>query len=60
MLYKFISKDILLRVIIIKNDSFECKAYNANLVINNDKNNLYHTIRSININELRIWSGYIY
>lgn len=56
ILYKFILKDILLRFIIIKNNTFKYKSYRANLV--EKKNNLHYVIKAININELRISSSY--
>lgn len=37
ILYKFILKDILLRFIIIKNNTFKYKSYRANLVENKKK-----------------------
>lgn len=57
---EFISKGISLGVIIIENNSSECKGYRANLAKNNEKNDLDYTIGSININELEILSSYIY
>lgn len=57
---EFISKSISSRIIIIENDSFECKSYRINLVENNNKNNLYYTIRFVDINKLEILSSCIY
>lgn len=57
---EFISKDISSRVDIKKDDSSERKSYKTNLVKNNEKNNLYHTIGSAGINESRILSSCIY
>ncbi len=60
ILNEFISKGILLRVIVIENNSIKCKGYEANLAENNEKNNLYYTIRFVGINKSRILSSYIY
>lgn len=43
----------------MKNDSFERKGYEADLMENNDENNLHHAIRVASVNELRILSGCI-
>lgn len=58
--YKIILKSILLTVVIIENNSSKWKDFKANLEKNNNKNNLYHTIKAVSINELRILSSYIY
>lgn len=60
MQYKFIFKSILLKVVIIKNNSFKCKSYKANFVENNNKNNIYYTIEFENIHEFKILSKCIY
>lgn len=57
---EFIPESISSRVIIIENNSFECKDYMANLVENNEENNLYHVIEYIGINEFGILSVCIY
>ena len=57
MLDEYISEGISLRVVIIENDSSERKDYRADLVENNDKNNLHHVIGAAGINELEILSG---
>lgn len=57
---EFISKGILLKIVITENNSSKYKDYGANLIENNDKNNLYHIMKSASINKLRILSGYIY
>lgn len=44
----------------MENDNSKRKGYWADLVENNDENNLYHTIEAIDINELRILSSCIY
>ena len=54
---EYIPKGISSRVVIMENDSSERKGYEADLVENNDKNDLYH---AIGINKSRILSGYIY
>ncbi len=45
---------------IIENDSSKREGYEANLVENNKKNNLYYVIGSADINELGILSSSIY
>lgn len=60
ILDKFILDSISLRVLDIEDDSSQYKSYEANLVTNNDKNNLHYTIEVAGINELGILSGYIY
>lgn len=57
---EFIPKSISLRVIIMKNNSSEHKGYRANLVENNEENNLHYAIKSAGINELGTLSGCIY
>lgn len=57
---EYISKGILSRIVVIEKNSPESKCYGADLVENNDKNNLHHTIRAVSINKLRILSGCIY
>ncbi len=57
---EFISNGILLRVIIIENNSSKYKSYGANLAENNEENDLHHIIGSADINESRILSNCIY
>lgn len=57
---EFISWNISSRVVIMEENSSECEGYGANLTKNNKENNLYHAIRSVNINEFGILSGCIY
>lgn len=57
---KYIFKGILLRLIIMEYNNSKCKSYGADLVENNNKNNLYHAIRAASINKLGIMSGCIY
>ncbi len=57
---EFILKSILLRIIVIENDSSKRMGYEANLIENNEENNLYHDIGTVSINELGILSGCIY
>ncbi len=57
---EFILEGISLRVIVIENDSSECKGYRANLAENNEKNDLHHAIGSVDINELGILRGCIH
>lgn len=44
----------------MKNNSYKYKDYEANLATKNEENNLYHAIRSTDINKTRILSSYIY
>lgn len=60
ILNEFIFEGILSKIVIMENDSSERKGYSANLAKNNEKNNLYHAIRSVNIHKLCILSSYIY
>lgn len=60
MLYKFIPKGILSRVVIIENDISEQKRYSISFKENDNKNDLYHAIDFVRKNDLRIFSGYIY
>ncbi len=60
MLNEFIPEGILSRVIVMENDSSEHEGYGRNLAENNEKNNLYHAIGSVGINESGIFSGDIY
>ena len=60
MLNEFIPKSILLKVILMGNDSSEYKGYGANLAENNKENDLYYAIRSGNINKSGILSCCIY
>ncbi len=57
---EFIPESISSRVVVIENDSFVRKGYKVNLVENNNKNNLYHVIRSVSINKSEILNGCIY
>lgn len=57
---EFIFKSISSRVIVIENNSFEYKGYEANLAKTNEENDLHHAIRTAAINELEILSNYIY
>ncbi len=57
---EFIPEGISTRVIIMENDSFECKGYGANLAGNNEENDLHYIIRSTGINESGILRGGIY
>ena len=57
---EFISKSILLKVVVMENNNSKYKDYRANLVENNDKNNLYYIIESAGINKLRILSSCVY
>ncbi len=44
----------------MKNDSSEHKGYGANLIENNEENDLHHAIGSADINKSEILSGGIY
>lgn len=57
---EFISKSILSRVVIIKNDISECEGYRIDLSKNHNKNDIYHTIESADINKSGILSDCIY
>ena len=60
ILDEYIPEGILLRVVIIENNSSEYKGYGADIVENNDENNLYYAIGAASINESRILSGCTY
>ena len=57
---EFIFESIALRVIFMKKNSSEYKGNGANLVENNEENDLHHIIGSTNINESEILSSCIY
>lgn len=57
---EFIPEEILSKIVIIESDISEYKGYEADLSKNNDKNDLNHTIKSVNINESGILSSGIY
>ncbi len=57
---EFISKGISSRVVVMEDNSSERKDYKANLVENNEENDLHHAIRSADINGSGILSGCIY
>lgn len=48
---EFFPKGISSRFVIMENDSSKHKSYRANLVDNNEENNLHHAIGSVSINE---------
>lgn len=60
MLYKFISKSILSKIVNIKNYHFEYKDYKINVVKNKKKNSLYYTIEFAKLDKWEILSCYIY
>ena len=60
MLDEYIFKGILLKVVIMENSNSEHKGYGADLVENNDENDLHHAIKAAGINELGILSRCIY
>lgn len=57
---EYIFEGILSKVIIIENNSSECKDYGADLVGKNDENNLHHAIKAASINKSEILSDCIY
>ena len=57
---EFIPKGISSRVVIMEEDSFKHEGYGANLVKNNEENDLYHAIGFVGMSELGLLSGYIY
>ncbi|MCJ1349551.1 hypothetical protein MMC31_007792 [Peltigera leucophlebia] len=57
---EFIPKGISSRIVVIENDSSERKGYGADLVENNDENDLHHAIEAAGINESGILSACIY
>ena len=57
---EYIFEGILLKDVVIENDSSKRKGYRADIVENNDENNLHHAIGALSINELGILSSYIY
>lgn len=57
---EFILEGILSRIVIIKNDISKCKGYRVNLSKTNNKNDLYHAIKSAGINKSAILSGCIF
>lgn len=60
MPYKFILEGILLKVIVMENDSSKRKGYGANLAEKKEKNDLHYAIGFADINKSGILSGYIY
>lgn len=60
MLDEFIFESISSRIIVIENNNSEHKGYRADLIKNNDENNLHYIIGATNINKSEILSGYIY
>lgn len=60
ILDEFIFEGILSKSVLIENYRSEYKGYGANLIENNDKNDLYYTIKAIDINDLEILNVCIY
>lgn len=60
MLDEFIPQGISSRVVVMKDDSSERQDYGANLVENNEENNLHHAIGSASINKSGLLSRCIY
>ena len=57
---EYIPKGISSRVVVMENNSSEWEGYGADLVENNDGNDLHHAVGATGINELGILSSYIY
>ena len=57
---RYIPESILLRNVIMENNSSKHKSYGVDIIENNDENNLHYAIGAADINELGILSGCIY
>lgn len=60
ILDKFIPKNILSKFVSKNQDFKECEEYVANVKTNNDKNDLYHALKTIKIKNTSLLSYCIY
>lgn len=57
---KFISEDILSRVVLMNQDSKKCKRFVTDLNTRNDKNDLYYVFRTAGIENIDLFNSCIY